>query len=174
MNLNPTCHSGEKVKTESKKCYLGALPDPRRLSTTLPSAYVRDSSSGASYLTWMRPSSSIELHWRSVPLAIPSNPRLTVISVDWVASNVGGTNYWRKLDKDEKKKYQDKLTLVKTVSTTSNADCTTLLTLPPRASKFCATSTATSSTAACLTQAAPAPFDDTEEGGAGQTILPPC
>lgn len=85
-------------------------------------------------------------------------------------------NYWRKLNKDEKKKYQDRLTLMKTVST-SNVDCANPLTLPPQASKFCDTSVALSSTAACFTQAAPAPFDDTEEGGAGQStsILPlPC
>ncbi|KAG1744033.1 uncharacterized protein EDB91DRAFT_1246918 [Suillus paluster] len=51
-----------------------------------------------------------------------ANSRATAKSlcaIDWVASNIGSTNaafenYWRKLDKEDKKKYQDRVALVKT------------------------------------------------------------
>ncbi|KAG1864371.1 hypothetical protein F4604DRAFT_1928815 [Suillus subluteus] len=43
----------------------------------------------------------------------------SLCAIDWVESNVGGTNaafknYWRKLDKEEKKKYHNRVALIKT------------------------------------------------------------
>ncbi|KAG0709464.1 hypothetical protein DFH29DRAFT_1065322 [Suillus ampliporus] len=48
----------------------------RYMSLNNLASSLRDSN-GASYLTWMRSLSSIELHWRSTLLAIPVNPHLS-------------------------------------------------------------------------------------------------
>ncbi|KAG1846979.1 hypothetical protein DFJ58DRAFT_843299 [Suillus subalutaceus] len=57
------------------------------------------------------PNATKEVHGRATAKSL--------CAIDWVASNPGSTNaafenYWRRLDKDEKKKYQDRLALVRT------------------------------------------------------------
>jgi hypothetical protein len=47
------------------------------LLTTLPSTFTTDSNSIASLLNWVMPSSSIELHWRTILLVILLDPRLS-------------------------------------------------------------------------------------------------
>ena len=55
---------------------LAILIDPG-FSTSLPTAFKPDSSTGTGRLTWIRPSSSLEMHWRSFPLTISIDPRLS-------------------------------------------------------------------------------------------------
>ncbi|KAG2140272.1 uncharacterized protein EDB93DRAFT_1252911 [Suillus bovinus] len=55
----------------------------------------------------------------------------SLCAIDWVASNPGGTNaafenYWRKLGKDEKKTYQDKLALTRTARACTVASPSTI------------------------------------------------
>ncbi|KAG2070872.1 hypothetical protein BDR04DRAFT_1154889 [Suillus decipiens] len=86
------------------------------LSNSLVSA--KDASACASAL----PHTTINLSSADPNATKEAHGRATAKSlcaIDWVASNAGGTNaafesYWRKLDKDGKKKYQDKLALART------------------------------------------------------------